>query len=49
MKKYVFKPYGKIFPELFEKERIRLAKHLHALAIEHVGSTAIPGLGGIVD
>lgn len=45
--KYVYKPYSKIFPELFEKERARIATVLkHAIAIEHVGSTAIPGLGG---
>jgi GrpB-like predicted nucleotidyltransferase (UPF0157 family) len=47
MKKYVFKPYSKIFPELFEKEKARLLAHIHIpLAIEHVGSTAIPDLGG---
>lgn len=47
MKKYVFKPYSKIFPELFEKEKERLLAHVKtALTIEHVGSTAIPNLGG---
>lgn len=47
MKKYVFKPYSKIFPELFEKEKARIASHIEeSLIIEHVGSTAIPGLGG---
>lgn len=47
MKKYVFKPYSKIFPELFLKEKERIASHLKtALAIEHVGSTAVPHLGG---
>lgn len=47
MKKYVFKPYSKIFPELFQKEKERIALNLKdALAIEHVGSTAVPGLGG---
>jgi GrpB-like predicted nucleotidyltransferase (UPF0157 family) len=47
MKKYVFKPYSKIFQELFQKERQRIASHLkEVLAIEHVGSTAVPGLGG---
>ena len=45
--KYVYKPYSKIFPELFQKERARISASLRkALAIEHVGSTAIPGLGG---
>lgn len=47
MKKYVFKPYSTIFPELFRKEKERIAPHLkQALTIEHVGSTAVPGLGG---
>lgn len=47
MKKYVFKPYSKIFPELFRKEKERIAPFVtKALAIEHVGSTAVPGLGG---
>lgn len=47
MKKYVFRPYSKIFPELFRKEKERIASLVTvALAIEHVGSTAIPGLGG---
>jgi len=47
MKKYVFKPYNKHFPSLFEKEKERiihvLGKHI---IVEHVGSTAVPGLGG---
>lgn len=47
MKKYVFKPYSKIFPELFEKEKQRILAHVKtALLIEHIGSTAVPGLGG---
>jgi len=47
MKKYVFKPYSHIFPELFDKEKARIAPHLtKALAIEHVGSTAVCNLGG---
>lgn len=47
MKKYVFKPYNLIFPELFLREKERIASLLKtALAIEHVGSTAIPDLGG---
>jgi GrpB-like predicted nucleotidyltransferase (UPF0157 family) len=47
MKKYVFKPYSKIFPELFAKEKERIASHVKtAITIEHVGSTAIPNLGG---
>jgi len=36
-----------LFSRLFEKEKERIAHHLkEALLIEHVGSTAIPGLGG---
>ena len=47
MKKYVFKPYSKIFPKLFQKEKERISRNLKEVqAIEHVGSTAIPGLGG---
>lgn len=47
MKKYLFKPYNKIFPKLFQKEKERIILNLkEALAIEHVGSTAIAGLGG---
>src|SRR5258708_39095278 len=47
MKKYVFKPYSKIFPELFEKEKQRILVHVKtALTIEHIGSTAVPDLGG---
>lgn len=47
MNKYVFKPYNPIFAELFEKESSRLKKLLSKDSlIEHVGSTAIPGLGG---
>jgi GrpB-like predicted nucleotidyltransferase (UPF0157 family) len=47
MKKYVFKPYSNAFPILFDQEKQRLTSHLKgALKIEHVGSTAIPQLGG---
>lgn len=47
MKKYVFRPYSKIFPELFKKEKERIASHVNVpLVIEHIGSTAIPDLGG---
>jgi GrpB-like predicted nucleotidyltransferase (UPF0157 family)/adenylate kinase family enzyme len=43
--KYVFKPYSKTFPTLFQKEKQRL-NVLNKFTIEHVGSTAVPGLGG---
>jgi len=47
MNKYVFKPYNTIFPELFEKEKLRLSKFLTGeYKIEHFGSTAVAGLGG---
>lgn len=47
MKKYIFKPYCLIFPQLFEFEKQRIKKVLHSSdLIEHVGSTAVPGLGG---
>jgi len=45
---YVFKPYDKNFPELFEKEkqRIRADFKNQEIRMEHIGSTAVPGLGG---
>ncbi len=47
MSKYVFKPYNPLFPDLFNKEKARIAPHLDSpISIEHVGSTAVPGLGG---
>lgn len=47
MKKYVFKPYNSLFPLLFIKEKERISQSLFQQAcIKHVGSTAIPGLGG---
>jgi GrpB-like predicted nucleotidyltransferase (UPF0157 family) len=45
--KYVFKPYSKIFPELFMKEKERILSRVsQILSLEHVGSTAIPNMGG---
>ncbi|MFN0065225.1 MAG: GrpB family protein [Chlamydiales bacterium] len=47
MSKYTFKPYSAIFPLLFSKEKERIAPHLpSASVIKHIGSTAVPGLGG---
>jgi GrpB-like predicted nucleotidyltransferase (UPF0157 family) len=47
MKKYVFKPYSNKFPKLFEMEKQRLLAEIkNQVLIEHVGSTAVPGLGG---
>lgn len=45
-KKYVFRKYSARFTVLFEQERAKLKKILPNASIEHVGSTAIPGLGG---
>lgn len=47
MKKYQFRPYSKIYPELFENEKKRIEAGLkNTIGIEHVGSTAVPNLGG---
>lgn len=47
MNKYVFKPYDPAFPKLFEEEKENLSKALTGdFQIEHVGSTAVPNLGG---
>src|SRR3990167_4750167 len=47
MRRYIFKPYSQIFPQLFTQEKSRLASQIQAaLTIEHVGSTAVPNLGG---
>jgi len=45
-KKYAFRKYSKEFPILFRKEKSKLKKVLKNIPVEHVGSTAIPGLGG---
>lgn len=44
MNKFVFKPYNPLFSILFAKEKQRLS--FYFVNIEHVGSTAIVGLGG---
>lgn len=45
--KYIFRPYNPVFPELFSAEKRRLQNFLGAkILIEHIGSTAVPGLGG---
>jgi GrpB-like predicted nucleotidyltransferase (UPF0157 family) len=47
MRKYVFKPYSENFPELFVKEKQRIISHIRkSMVIEHIGSTAVPNLGG---
>lgn len=45
--KYVFKRYSAAYKRAFEKESSRLYAELgHENEIEHIGSTAVPGLGG---
>lgn len=44
--KYVYKPYSKIFPSLFQKEKERISSVLKNAMIEHIGSTSVPNLGG---
>jgi GrpB-like predicted nucleotidyltransferase (UPF0157 family) len=46
MSKYTYKPYNPLFPHLFEQEKQRIAPHLPTATIEHIGSTAVPHLGG---
>lgn len=47
MKKYIFRKYSKLYPKYFKQEKNRLVKVLGKLVkIEHVGSTAVPSLGG---
>lgn len=47
MKKYIFRKYSSEFPEIFGKWKRKLSKILPRKAvIEHIGSTAVPGLGG---
>ncbi|KAF3362558.1 Glutamate-rich protein grpB [Chlamydiales bacterium STE3] len=45
--KYLFQPYSSTFPDLFQKECQRIERSVNRpLLIEHVGSTAVPLLGG---
>ena len=46
MIKYKFREYNKNYSELFDKEKSRLKKILPDSEIEHIGSTAVKGLGG---
>lgn len=47
MKKYVFKPYSIAFPNLFAAEQERIIQLIpECIDVQHVGSTAVPGLGG---
>jgi GrpB-like predicted nucleotidyltransferase (UPF0157 family) len=48
--KYSFRKYNKNYPQWFNQEKNQLIKsfkpEIKSFNIEHVGSTAIPGLGG---
>lgn len=47
MKKYEFKPYNPNSPKFFEEEKNRLADFISGeYLIEHIGSSAVPNLGG---
>lgn len=46
MKKYKFRKYNPDFPKLFNLEKVRLSKILEKSKIEHIGSSAVKGLGG---
>ena len=47
MKKYLFRKYNDKYPKYFAQERRKLIKFLgKSINIEHVGSTAVPNLGG---
>ena len=47
MQKYVFRKYNPEYRIFFTSEKKNIAKALGSIAkIEHIGSTAIPGLGG---
>lgn len=46
MSKIKLYPYSKDFIKLFEKEKIKIKKVLPGAKIHHVGSTAIPEVGG---
>ena len=41
-----FHPYQNNFPELFSEEKARIQKVIGDFEIEHIGSTAIPGMAG---
>ena len=45
-KKYKFEEYKPEYKERFKKEKERIKRALTEAKIEHVGSTAVPGLGG---
>ena len=47
MKKFEFKPYNSHFPDFYQEEKERLTQYLTGnYQIEHIGSSAVVGLGG---
>jgi GrpB-like predicted nucleotidyltransferase (UPF0157 family) len=46
MQKYKFRPYNLKFLALYYREKAKLKKILPTAKIDHVGSTAVPELGG---
>lgn len=47
IEKYAFKPYSNRFPSLFSLEKGRIIKQVTQIKdIQHIGSTAVVGLGG---
>lgn len=47
MNKYVYRLYKETFPKLFEEEKKLIKQSINGnYQIEHIGSTAVPGLGG---
>jgi len=46
VEKYIFRKYNPSYKIYFELEKTKLADILRGAVIEHVGSTAVPGLGG---
>ena len=46
IKKYQFREYNPNFSRLFIREKVKLKKILKNAIIEHIGSTAVNGLGG---
>jgi GrpB-like predicted nucleotidyltransferase (UPF0157 family) len=45
MKKLIH-PYGRHFADIFKKKRAKISKLLKNIEIHHIGSTAVPNLGG---
>jgi GrpB-like predicted nucleotidyltransferase (UPF0157 family) len=46
MQKYIFSEYNLEFPSLFEEEKTKIKNIFKDSTVEHVGSTAVPNLGG---